>query len=284
MANVLVSDKASLYKIGYDSYLIINGDVSKSFDINDQQNVLPGILSLLYNDCNEIRAVIEKKDLIKRDDLIALTNQYNNCSYSEYTPTENEVKRATKHNTDQVRLYVGIGANHNNISFFDNNETPSLVGGLLRVGVEGSPSFLGRLQGNLHVFFEGSANFTGNQDFTNNADPVNFSINSYRLQFGIHYLFNKTGFLKPILGIGIGGTSDSFSGSILGNRFEIDGGNPIVVPRLGARFKLKNNKHIGLMIEYITSFENDLTFPTSDGIIPLEVASQNIGIGINYIF
>ena len=179
---------------------------------------------MLFNDCNELREQIEKEDSFNKDDLVDFTEQYNNCSYSPYAPTEKEIARADKHNTDKASFYVGAGANLNNISFFDQDETEGLIGGGLKLGVIASPSFLGNLQGNLFAFIEGSANFTGNKEFSNNVDPVNFSINSFRAQLGLEYLFNKTGNIKPIIGIGFGATSDSFSGSISDNSFDIDGG------------------------------------------------------------
>lgn len=278
------NSKATLYKIGPNDYLISNNSTQKSFNTKTDQNIIPGILSLLYNDCNDIRATIEKKSRFKEEELIEITQQYNNCSYSDYAPTEREIAQASKHNTDKASIYGGIGGNLNNVSFRNNDDTEGLLGGQLRIGVIASPAFLNNLQGNLFFFLEGTANFTGDKDFSNNTSPVNFSVNSYRAQLGFEYLFNKKGSLKPIIGVGFGATSDSFSGSILGNSFDIDGGNPFIAPRLGVRFKLKNDKHIGIMAEYISSYDNDLTFPTQDGIIPLEVSSQNIGIGINYYF
>jgi len=278
------NSKASLYKIGANEYLISANGNHKSFNTSTEQNLIPGILSLLYNDCNDIRASIEKEDRIKKEELLELTNQYNNCSYSDYTPTDKEVARAKKHNTDQASFYVGIGGNLNNVSFRNNDDTEGVVGGGFRLGVTASPAFLNKIQGNLFVYLEGSGNFAGDQDFENNANPVNFSVNSFRAQLGFEYLFNKNGAIKPVVGVGFGVTSDSFSGTILDNDFDIDGGNPFLAPRIGARFKLKNDKHIGVMIEYISSYDNDLTFPTQSGIIPLEVTSENIGIGINYYF
>lgn len=276
--------KAVLYSLGNDNYFIANGEVAQSFNIKKEKAIVPGTLSLLFSDCNDIRADIEKKGAITKEDLIALTIQYNNCSYSAYAPTQSEVNRATKHNTDQASFYAGIGANLNNVSFFDNDDTESLVGAQLRAGVEASPSFLGSLQGNLYAYLEGSVSFSGDQDFSNNENPVNFSTNSYRFQLGLQYLFNKTGTIKPFIGVGAGVTADAFSGGILENRFDIDGGNPILAPRAGVRFKLKNEKHLGLIIEYITEYENDLTFPTAAGVVPLIVNSQNISIGLNYYF
>lgn len=279
-----IGSKAALYKISSNTYLISTGEIAKILNTKTDQNRIPGILSILYNDCNDIRAQIEKEDSFSQKDLVLITQQYNNCSYAPYAPTEKEIARADAHNTDKANFYIGAGANLNNVSFFDQDETEGLIGGGLKVGVIASPSFLGNLQGNLFAFIEGSANFTGNKDFSNNIDPVNFSVNSFRAQLGLEYLFNKTGNIKPIIGVGLGATADAFSGSISGNSFDIDGGNPFIAPRLGARFKLKNDKHIGVMIEYITSYENDLTFPTQDAIIPLEVSNQNIGISINYYF
>ena len=276
--------KAVLYKIGSNHYFLSNGEVGQNFDLKTEQNFVSGILALIFNDCNEIRAAIEKEGLLSKEDLINLTQQYNTCAYSTYAPTQKELTQAEKHNTDKASFYAGLGSNLNNVSFFDRNDTEGLLGAQLRAGVEASPSFFGSLQGNLFAFLEGSASFSGDKDFSNNDDPLNFSTNSYRVQLGLQYLFNKSGNVKPFLGLGVGATSDSFSGSILDNRFEIDGGNPFMAPRAGLRFKLKNEKHLGLMIEYITSYENDLTFPSADGLIPLEVGSQNIGVGLTYHF
>lgn len=279
-----LNSKASLYKIGGNEYLISVNEIYKNFNTKTEQHLIHGILSLIYNDCNEIRESIRKKELIKEKELVELTKQYNNCSYSYYAPTDKEIAEANKHNTDHATLYIGLGGNLNNVNFVNDGDTEGLSGGQLKIGVSGSPSFFGKIQNNLFAFLEASATFSKNKDFTNNNLPTSLSTNSYRFQFGLDYAFNKNGILKPFVGGSVGGHSDSFNGEIDTIPFDITGGNPITSIRLGTRFKLKNDSHIGVVLEYFTPYENDLTFRNEGAIIPLNVESENISIGVNYYF
>ncbi|MFC4636535.1 hypothetical protein ACFO3O_21705 [Dokdonia ponticola] len=283
--STIVSGKGNLYKINNAQYLVAveNG---KHIVINTAQksNKIPGRLAVLFNDCNTLRATLNNEDRFNEPALRRIVNSYNACEYSAYAPTEKEVKNATTHNTDQASFYAGIGTGLNTVSFFDNTSTESLLSAQIQAGVITSPSFFGSIQGNLFVSLEGSANFSGDKDFGNIESPTNFRINSYRALLGLEYLFNKTGKIKPFAGISIGVTSDSFKGEIDGFSFDITGGNTLFVPRIGARFQLPNQKHIGVTFSYLSEYENNLSFPTIDTVIPLIVNNENFTLGLNYYF
>lgn len=281
----IVSGKGNLYIINNSQYLIAveNG---KHTVINTAQksNKIPGRLAILFNDCNTIRATLNNEDNFNGSALSRIVDAYNSCDYSAYTPTEKEVKNATTHNTDQASFYAGIGTGLNNVSFFDNTNTESLLSAQIQAGVITSPSFFGSIQGNLFVSLEGSANFSGDNDFGNIASPTNFRVNSYRAFLGLEYMINKTGKIKPFAGVSIGITSDSFKGEIDGFSFDITGGNTLLVPKIGARLQLPNQKHIGVTFSYLSDYENNLSFPTNDTVIPLIVNNENFTLSFNYYF
>ena len=92
---------------------------------------------------------------------------------------------------------------------------------------------------------------------------------------------------KPYLGIGVGLASDYFKGNVAGLQFDINGGNPIWMPKAGLLYSLGNGNDIGITFEYIPEYENDLSFPSNDEempVIPLIVKSSHINFGLNYYF
>lgn len=281
----LVEGRATLYQIGRDQYLIAreNG-VSRTLHTQTQQNTIPGILAVLFNDCNTIRTTLNNVDEYNASNLQRVTETYNSCSYEEFAPTEREVRNAARFNTDTANFYVGVGGGLTDVRFFDSPDGESLGSFQAQLGVIATPSFLGGQQGNIFFSLEAQAAFAGDQEYSNVSRDVNFSINTYRVFLGAEYLFNKQGSFKPFIGIAAGLTSDTYNGSVDGNDFNITGGNPIAAPKLGFRYLLKNNKHIGLTVTYLTGYENDLTFPTQNEIIPLAVDVQTLTIGLNYYF
>lgn len=281
----IVSGKGNLYKINNAQYLVAveSGD-NILINLAQKSNKTPGTLAVLFNDCNTIRAALNNEDNFNEAALRRIVNSYNSCDYSAYAPTEKEVKNATTHNTDQASFYAGIGTGLNTIRFFDNTTSESLLSAQIQAGVITSPSFFGSIQGNLFVSLEGSANFSGDTNFGNIASPTNFRVNSYRAFLGLEYLFNKAGKIKPFAGISIGVTSDSFKGEIDGFSFDITGGNTLFVPRVGARFQLANQKHIGVTFSYLSEYQNNLSFPTNDTVIPLIVTNENFTLSLNYYF
>jgi len=285
LASEKVNGKARLFSLGSGDFAITNDNAVQIFNTEKDQAQLRGILSVLFNDCNSIRESLNKETLFKERTLTNYINQYNNCSYeSGYSPSKNEVEKASRYNTDKARFYAGLGAGFTSTSFFDNSSTEATTGFGINAGVAVTPSFTGSLQGNLYFYLEGSALFTGDNDFSNNTGAVNFSRNTFSVVAGAQYVFNKTGKLQPFLGIGVGGISDSFDGSALGNAFDISGGNVIYVPKAGVLFQLNNGKHLGLSASYIPEYENDLSFPVGDQVVDLVVNTSSLNVGLFYIF
>lgn len=281
----LVNGRASLYQIGDDQYLIAREDgLSRTLNTKEQQNTIPGILAVLFNDCNSIRATLNNVDEYNASNLQKVTETYNNCSYEAFAPTEKEVRTAARFNTDVASFYLGIGGGLSDIRFFDSDNGESIGSFQGQLGVIATPSFLGSQQGNIFFSLEAQAAFASDNEFSNVSRDINFRLNTYRVLLGLEYLFNKEGTFKPYLGIAAGVTSDSYKGSVDNNDFDISGGNPIVIPKIGFRYLLNNSDHLGLTLSYITGYENDLTFPTQQEIIPLAVDVQTITLGINYYF
>ncbi|MEP0262410.1 hypothetical protein [Dokdonia sp.] len=281
----ITSGKGNLYKVNTSQYLVaVENGKNAIINTDTKSSKTPGTLAVIFEDCNSIRDVLNNEDNFNEAALQKIVTTYNSCSYGTFTPTEKEIKNANDHNTDQASFYAGIGGGLNNISFFDNSSTESIASGQLQIGVIASPSFFGKIQGNLFVTLEGSASFSGEKDFGNTADTTSFRVNSYRAFLGLEYLFNKTGKIKPFVGVSVGVTSDSFDGEVNGFSFDITGGNTIVVPKIGARLRLPNEKHIGLTLSYLSEYENNLSFPVNDTVIPLIVNNQNYTLSLNYYF
>lgn len=277
--------KATLYQIGENEYLIAKVDGSaKSISFDTDKSRIPGTLAVLFNDCNSIRATLNGKTIDSESKLANIFNQYLDCSSETYAPTAAEIERANAYSPDQASFFIGAGLGLNNVSFFENNDSESSISGQLAIGVIASPNFFGSIQGNLFLSLEGQAAFSGDTDFSQAPDPVNFSTNTYRLLFGMEYHFNKTGKIQPLIGISAGATSDSFKGSYNGFDFDISGGSPIVVPKIGALIAMANQKQLGIILSYISKYDNDLRFPTEDQIILLDVNSQYFTLGVNYYF
>jgi hypothetical protein len=280
-----LASKATLYQIQKKGYLISKGDGTvQSVSLDSNKNRIPGTLAVLFNDCNSIRETLNRQTINSESKLVGIFNQYLACDSTNYAPTSTEIDQANNYTPDKASFYVGTGLGLNNVSFFENNDSESVISGQLAIGIIASPNFFGSIQGNLFFSLEGQAAFSSDTDFSNTADPVNFKTNTYRLLFGMEYYFNKTGKIQPLIGISAGITSDSFNGSYDGLDFDITGGNGIFVPKIGAKFTLGNQKHLGVILSYISEYSNDLRFPTEDRIILLDVDSQYLTLGVNYHF
>lgn len=284
-ASPMISGRASLYQIDNSQYLVVKEDgIFRTINTQTEQNTTPGILAVLFNDCNSIRSSLNNVDEYNGSNLRKTVENYNNCDYQPYAPTIREVNNAATFNTDLANFYLGVGGGLSSIRFFDSDDGESIASVQGQLGVIATPSFFGSLQGNLYFSLEANAAFAGNNIFSNVERDVNFKLSSYRLLLGLEYVFQKESTFKPFLGIAVGPTGDYYEGSVDGNDFDISGGNPIVVPKAGLRYQLPNEDHLGLVVSYIASYENDLTFPTENEIIPLVVDVQTITVGINYYF
>ena len=283
-----ISDQSGigqLYQINKNAFLITKANgTSQAFDLKEDKARVPGILAVLFNDCNTIRDRLYQNSINDRSDVIAIFDRYANCDKGNYAPTASEIERANAFGPDQMRFYVGGGAGLNRVTINDASDTESMLSGQIGVGVIASPNFFGSLQGNLFFSLEAQAAFAGEKDFTDGTTPLSFRTNTYRLLAGLEYHFNKNGAIVPIVGVHIGPTSDHFKGNYNGLNFNIDGGNPIFAPKVGARFKMNNDHYLGVMVQYISDYSNELSFPSGDTFVNLDVNNQYVTLGLNYYF
>jgi hypothetical protein len=285
-AQTLVTGNATLDRIDDNVYTITKNDGNSiTIDLSTaNQNKIPGILAVLFDDCNSMRDDLFRNRLFTQQTLVRSVNTYNSCDYSAYAPTENELADANSINMDFVKFYGGIGIGLKSISFFENDQKETLTQYGAQIGVTVSPHFVGNLQGNLYFNFQAIMGFGGEKSFTNSISPTSFSVNTYRLSFGTEYYFNKKGKINPFIGVGIGLSGDHFKGNVDGIPFKIDGGNPIWMPKAGILFALGNGNDIGFTVDYIPEYKNDLSFPNGEDYIPLIVKSRYINLGLNYYF
>lgn len=279
----LVSGKAALYKLTNDDFLIINNKASQRFNLDNDKQQIPGTLSLLFNDCNSVRDEINKTEEFSEKTLSKLTNSYNNCDYGTYVPTETEINKANTYNTDTFRFYTALQGSFNNTNV-NNYGSNSSNGFGLGIGLASSPSFMGKLQGNIYIDFDFSMIFNGDNNFENGSTPLNYKVNNYRLSIGLEYVFNKEGMFSPFLGIGYGYTSDYYNGTIGTIDFKDHEQNFFFNPKVGILYKLKNEKHLGLTVTYITEYENNLSFIYNEEYNPLVIKNSFITLGLSYYF
>ncbi len=286
LAHQLKSGKASLYELSNSDYLILmeNGS-GKQINLKENKAQIPGILALLFNDCNVIRDIIYKTNEINERILKGIVSDYNSCEYSDYNPTENEMKNTNTYNTDAIRFYGGFqtGFNNTTVNDFSSNNTTGFGLGL---GIAASPGFTGSLQRNLYFDFDFSMMFTGDNDFNNGSIPLNYKVNTYRFSIGLEYLFNKNGVVQPFLGIGYGYTSDYYKGNMGTISFKDHDQNYFFIPKVGLLYQLNNGKHLGLILSYITEYDNDLSFHFGDELTyyPFVIDASAINLGLNYYF
>lgn len=284
LANILASGKASLYSLTNDDFLIVDeNNKGQIFNLNQDKQQIPGTLSLLFNDCNPVRDEINKTEDFSEKTLTKIIFSYNNCNYGNYVPTENEINKANTFNTDTFRFYAALLSSFNNTTvndFASNNSNGFGLG----IGLASSPSFMGKLKGNIYIDFDFSMIFSGNSDFNNGVTPLNYKVNSYRLSLGVEYVFNKEGMLSPFLGIGYGYTSDYYNGTLGTIDIKDQEQNYFFVPKVGVLYKLKNEKHFGLTLSYISEYENNLSFVYDEAFNPLVIKNSFITIGLSYYF
>lgn len=286
LASNLINGKASLFDLTNNEYLIVSeNNLEKVFHINNDESQIPGILGVLFEDCNSIRDDIYKITDYNERVLKELVTQYNSCEYGAFTPTETEMKQANTNNTDTFRFHGGFQTEFNSttVNGFSSN---SNTGFGLGVGVAASPGFTGSLQGNLYFDFDFNMTFLGDSDFNNGDTPLNYKVNSYRLNIGLQYQFNKNGTIKPFVGVGFGFTSDHYNGTIGTISFKDDGKNNYFLPKAGVLYQLNNGNHIGIVLSYISEYENNLSFYFGDDptLYPFVLETTALNLGLNYYF
>jgi len=281
----LTTGKASLYEFSATDFgLIMEDGRSQLLNTTAGQNQIPGALSVLFSDCNELRDRIKYEGNFDRRNLRSYTEQYNQCDYGAgYAPTLAEAADAEAE--DLIDVYVAVGPGFSNVGFFDGDQTDTATSFGFEVGILTTPSFVGSLQGNIYFGIEGSFNFTGDTDFDSAPNPINYSQNAYRALLFTQYHFNKKGSFQPYLGIGIGFSGDYFDGSYNGDSFKIRGdGSVLWNPRAGIIFNLNEKHSIGLTLSYIPAYDNTLTFPNEEEFIPLNSQTETFQTRVAFYF
>ena len=281
---IVVTGKASLYQINTYNFLLINATNQQKLNIIQDRQQIRGFLSLIFKDCNPVRDEINRTEEFSKKTLTELTIRYNKCDYEAYNPTEKELSQANRFNTDFFRFYLSLLGSFNN-NEINNNASNNNSGLGIGIGLASSPSFMGNLKENIFFNFDIAILYTGNSEFENEF-LLNFKQNSFRLSLGIEYVFNKEGIFLPFLGIGYGYSSDYYNGTIDTINFKDHKQNFFFTPKVGVLYKLKHKKILGITINYLTGFKNDLSFRYGEELTyyPLVINQSSITIGLSYQF
>ena len=281
---IVVTGKASLYQINTYNFLLINATNQQKLNIIQDRQQIRGFLSLIFKDCNPVRDEINRTEEFSKKTLTELTILYNKCDYGAYNPTEKELSQANRFNTDFFRFYGSLLGSINN-NQINNNASNNNSGFGIGIGLASSPSFMGNLKENIFFNFDIAILFTGNSEFENEF-LLNFKQNSFRLSLGIEYVFNKKGIVLPFLGIGYGYSSDYYNGTIETINFKDHKQNFFFIPKVGVFYKLKHKKLLGITINYLTGFKNDLSFRYGEELTyyPLVINQSSISLGLSYQF
>lgn len=285
---IIVSGKASLIKLSDEKFEIVKSDgtskiINTNFDWSKKAQI-PGILAVLFNDCNEIRDEINDYTVFDEGNLKILTSSYNNCSYESYMPSEKEVRQSNNFSEDAFGFYVGAGASVNRISFFNFDDYETLTQPEILVGIQATPGFTGSVQGNLYFTAALSAAISSDKEFDNAPFETNFSKNSFRFTLGTEYRFLKEQNIQPFIGIGIGAAVESFDGTYNGDPINQSEANIFFQPKAGILFNTGNGKQIGFNISFIPEYESNLSFRKNGQVVPLIIDSHYFGGGLTYHF
>lgn len=282
----LVSGKATLTKTGMGIYEIKKNNLPpQKIDIRqNEKNQLAGTLAVLFQDCENLRLSVFEMGEINESKLVKAVEQYNNCTYSPFKPTDKEAQEAANFQGDEYQFFASVGASVNRISFYNLDDYKTLTQGLVSIGIAATPGFVGTLQGNLFFTMEASAALAGDKDYPNSPFKANFKKNSERLQLGTEFRFNKNGFVKPLIGIGIGLARDHYNGIYDGYKLDQRQGSSFVIPKLGVLFSLDDKKSLGVIVSYIPEYQNNLIFIVNDQIFPLEINTHYLNAGLYFYF
>lgn len=285
-AQELVSGQTTLTKIKEGVYEIQKEDEA-AIKIDLRPNVeahLQGKLAVLFNDCEPLRLSVFELKNITESDLIRSVEKYNQCDRSPFEPTEKEVEKAAKFQSDTYVLFAGVVGSLNRIGFFEKSKYENLLQGQFSFGIAASPGFMGSLQGNLYLTAEVSAAFSGDKDFDNSELPINYKKNSFRGILGTEFHFNKNGTIKPLAGIGVGLVRDHYNGQYDVFKLKQNEGSAFVVPKVGVLFALDNKKSLGIILNYIPEYKDDLSFIGDGEEVSLIVNTHYFNAGLYLYF
>ncbi len=276
LLTTLVNGKATLYQKNNTLFYIKKKDAQWiPIETSVNKMIIPGTLNLAFNDCSTIRETIALTSSFNKNSLIDLTENYNNCDYSnEFELTEKEIDQSSRFLSDVFWLYAGIGVTFNNLAFDDIKQ--SFLFPQMSLGILASPGFLGSLQDKLFLGSEVSYGVAGNQTLNSQTQILDVKVHSFVYVLEMQYNFNTSNRLEPFIGGGGNLHSDRFKGTLSGERFNSrDSGFNY---NLKAGFIYDLGKHrLGVSIRYLPEYASDASFINTEGeVVPLELKNNYI--------
>ena len=285
-AQELVSGKAILTKESSGIYSIKVAGQTKQIDIRpNKQEHVKGILSVLFKDCENLRQSVFDLPTIDEGTLVSSVEAYNKCTYSPYSPTEKEIEKADRFLSDQLKIFVNLGTSINQMRFVDGGSLETQVQGNAGIGLAASPGFLGSLQNNLYFTLDAGMAFSGEKDFSNATYPTELRRNSFQSSLGTEYHFNKNGSFQPLIGFGLGLRQDYYKGRFNSYNINDHAGSAYIIPKTGILFNMNNNTSLGLLVDFIPRFTNDLYFKNDQGKVEsFSISTYQINAGLYLYF
>lgn len=280
-AHQITKGSSTLYDITSGRYLIdSNVSESKLIDFKIDRSKISGKLSVLFNDCNEVRDFLFSKKFFSEKDLVAAVSKYNSCNYEEYIPTELQVKKANISRNDKVAFYAGVGMGVNSIAFEKGGEKEGLLSTYLQVGVQGFPGSSPDKENNFSINAVIQYWLSPQNDFQNTFITRDIKINSLRLMIGSEYAFIKKSSLKPFIGFNLGISSDTYTGNLGLADININKGHFLYGIKTGLNYYLESSK-MALVFNYLPETRSNVRPRTSPSLI---VYNSIYSLSLNYHF
>lgn len=283
LLTTLVKGKATLYEKNNKLFFIENQNNLREINTSENTFLIPGTLNLLFNDCNSIREPIARVSNFNRSALIRLTEQYNQCDYSEsFELTDKEIRESKRFKSDVFSFYAGAGLTLSKTSYKEADKNSVLP--QLSLGVLVSPGFLGSLQHKLHFGTDVSYGLAQSQTLNYANESLEFKLHSFVYALETQFHFNSSGNIQPYVGIGANFHSDRYKGELNGERFNsMDGGFNYNL-KAGLIYKTGKNQW-GWSLRYIPEFTSDASFFNSQGTFtPLDINNSYIASRIEFYF
>lgn len=283
LLTILTSGKATLYEKSSSLFFIENQNIFREINTSENTFLIPGTLNLLFKDCNSIREPIARVSNFNRSALIRLTEQYNQCDYTEsFELTQKEIRESERFRRDVFSFYAGAGLTLSQTSYKDADKNSVLP--QLSLGVLVSPGFLGNLQHKLYFGTDVSYGLAQSQTLNTTNESLEFKLQSFVYALETQFHFNSSGNIQPYVGIGANFHSDRYKGQLNGEKFNtMDGGFNYNL-KAGLIFKTGKNQW-GWSLRYIPEFTSDISFFDSEGTLTtLDINNSYLATRIEFYF
>jgi hypothetical protein len=283
LLTTLVGGKATLYEKNRNLFYIENESEIVEINSSERTFLIPGKLNLAFSDCNSIREPIARVTTFNRSELMVLTENYNNCNYTEgFELTEKEIRESERFRSDVFSFYAGAGITFSNLGY--KNAEKSNLFPQLSLGVLVSPGFLGNLQHKLHFGTDVSYGFWGAQDLSATNENLDVKLHSFVYAFESQFHFNTSNNVKPYIGAGVNFHSDRYKGELNGENFNSLDGRFNYTLKAGVMLNTGKNR-LGFSLRYIPEFTSDASFINSQGsYTPLNINNSYFITRVEFYF